>query len=114
MNFQIMYELDYDEHTGEYRMSEGFLPESMGLEDANSKNKKNQQFRPSKADAEAPTDGEVGYIKVAMWPKQVGIHRVTWQSGGGIGRAGWLASAGYSGIVRVESVRGRYMFGDGP
>lgn len=111
MLFQRLYEIDYDEHTGEYRMAQDFMAESTGLEEATSKaNHKSSRTKGSKADAQAPTTGDPATVKTGAWRQNVGVHRVVWHSGSGIARAGWIASGGWSGIVRVENLRGQWLY----
>ncbi len=52
--------------------------------------------------------------KTANWAAQVGVHRVTWHNGGGIGRANLLASGTASGLGRVDVVKGRFAGGTDP
>lgn len=42
--------------------------------------------------------------KSAAWSPHVGIHRVAWHNAGGLGKAGWVASGGAAGLVRVDWV----------
>lgn len=110
MLFQRLYELDYDSHTGEYRMSEQYRAEASGLEEATSKaTHKVSRTKGSKAEAMAPTTGDAAVVKTGAWNERVGVHRVAWQSGAGISRANWIASGGWSGIVRVEMLMGKWM-----
>ena len=110
MLFQRLYELDYDTHTGEYRMTHGFMAETAGLEEATSKaSHRKQKTKSHQADAMAPTKGVDALVKTAVWTRNVALHRTAWQSGAGIGAAGWLASAGFSGVVRVEAMSGDYV-----
>ena len=52
--------------------------------------------------------------KTANWPPHVGVHRVSWHNGGGIGRAGLLASATASGLGRIDVIRGMFAPGKDP
>jgi hypothetical protein len=40
------------------------------------------------------------------WPPEISITCVRWQNGGGIGRAGLLASGSASGLCRVDFLKG--------
>lgn len=42
--------------------------------------------------------------KTAAWSPHVGIHRVAWHNAGGLSKAGWVASGGAAGLVRVDWV----------
>ncbi len=42
------------------------------------------------------------------WPQQVGIHRVVWNNGNGLGCSTLLASATASGLCRVDCLFGRW------
>ena len=43
-----------------------------------------------------------------VWPPEVGVHRVAWNSGNGLGCASLLASGTRSGLCRVDWLRGRW------
>ncbi|KAF9023470.1 hypothetical protein BDZ89DRAFT_1069825 [Hymenopellis radicata] len=75
-----IYQLDYSRKTGEFRMLERFLPTEL-----------------------APTS------KTGAWPREVGVQRVAWNVGNGLGCAGMLASATGSGLCRVDCLEGRWM-----
>ncbi|GBE81838.1 hypothetical protein SCP_0402120 [Sparassis crispa] len=86
-----IYQLDYSRNTGEYRMLERFLPTEM-------------QDRPT-----ATRLNKVVPVGTGAWPPEVGIHRVAWNSGNGLGRAPLLASATGSGLCRVDWLLGRWI-----
>jgi transcription factor C subunit 6 len=44
-----------------------------------------------------------------VWPWQVGVHRVAWNSGNGLASAGLLASATASGLCRIDVLWGRWI-----
>ena len=44
-----------------------------------------------------------------VWPHEVGVQRVVWNSGNGLAGAGILASATGSGLCRVDVLSGRFM-----
>jgi transcription factor C subunit 6 len=56
--------------------------------------------------ASKPKPGAVG---TGVWPRQVGVHRVTWNCTNGLAAAGLLASATASGLCRVDELWGRWM-----
>ncbi|KLT42280.1 hypothetical protein CC85DRAFT_285684 [Cutaneotrichosporon oleaginosum] len=103
-----LYELDWDEVSGEYRMVDDFKPETSGIEEA-IKHAGKKKSSAKDAQMWAPEKGDVQTIKTAAWNRNVGIHRAVWHTGAGIGNAGWLASGGYSGIVRVEVITARLL-----
>jgi len=74
----------------------------MGIEDAVGRTLMNPKKRSNAKDA---------LVKLSNWDAHIGIHRVVWQNGGGLGRAGWLASGGASGLLRAEWVAGRFRDG---
>lgn len=47
-------------------------------------------------------------VSTGAWPQQVGIHRVTWNNGNGLGSSTLLASATASGLCRVDCLFGRW------
>ena len=53
-------------------------------------------------------------VKTGEWSPHVGVHCVSWQNGGGIGRAGLLASGTASGQGRVDVIEGRFFKGGDP
>jgi transcription factor C subunit 6 len=111
MLFQRLYELDYDEASAAYRMTHDFVAEASGLEEATSKASHNRsRTKGARAEASAPTAGDPATVKTGAWRAAVGVHRVAWQAGSGLARAGWLASCSKSGIVRVENLRGKWLY----
>lgn len=48
-------------------------------------------------------------VGTGAWPAQVGVQRVTWNTGGGLGRAPLLASATGSGLCRIDWLLGRML-----
>lgn len=100
--YQRLYELDYDEHADEYRMSESFMPEASSLDEA-VKYAKKRSIK-NNVPEYPPTEGDVTKVKTGVWSRNVGIQKIAWQNGAGIGRAGWLASGGGAGLVRVDKI----------
>lgn len=94
--------MDYDEHTGEYRMLDNFATEDISIDYALQKNS-------SKAKGTAhPLEGNPIVIKTGNWSPHVGVHRSCWNNNGGLGKAGWIASGTASGIGRVDILHGRF------
>lgn len=91
-----MYEMDYDAHTNEYRMTDDFLPEAAGLVVIS------DRFNQKKQTEKAPHDPM--YLSTAAWLPEVGVHKVSWNSSNGLRNAGWLASGMACGLARVEWV----------
>ncbi|KAH9900932.1 hypothetical protein C8Q73DRAFT_676309 [Cubamyces lactineus] len=86
-----IYQLDYSRATGEYRMLENFLP-------------KETQNRPV-----ATRQNKTLPVGTGAWPPEVGVHRVVWNDGNGLGRTPLLASATASGLCRVDWLMGRWV-----
>jgi len=91
-----IYQLDYNRKSGEYRMLEQFLPQVLPSMNQGSKSKK--------TDYETTTPTSTG-----VWPSQVGIHRMAWNSGNGLGGAPLLASGTAAGLCRVDWLEGRWL-----
>ncbi|KAI6007138.1 hypothetical protein EDD15DRAFT_2395168 [Pisolithus albus] len=93
-----IYQLDYSRKTGEYRMLEHFIPQVTQEKGPNVKTK-------------AQTDDEMlsgSGRSTGVWPPEVGVHRVTWNCGNGLGCASLLASGSGSGLCRVDWLSGRW------
>lgn len=76
---------------GVIRVTDSFMPDHSTIE---ATNKRKDENRDDTA------------VKTAAWDREVGLHCVAWQNGNGLRHAGWIASAGWTGIVRVEEIRG--------
>lgn len=65
----------------------------------------------SKDKNEGDDDGETKgrSTNTGVWPPEMGVHRVAWNSGNGLGGAPLLASATASGLCRVDWVMGRWI-----
>ncbi|KAI0823602.1 hypothetical protein BC628DRAFT_1490013 [Trametes gibbosa] len=85
-----VYQLDYSRSVGEWRMLENFLPQET-------------QNRPA-----ASRQNKSVPVGTGAWPPEVGIHRVAWNDGNGLGRTPLLASATGSGLCRVDWLLGRW------
>jgi len=48
-------------------------------------------------------------ISTGVWPPEVGVQRVTWNTGNGLGGAPLLASTTGSGLCRVDWLLGRWI-----
>ncbi|KAK8853096.1 hypothetical protein IAR55_003797 [Kwoniella newhampshirensis] len=99
-----LYEVDYNATTGEYRILDDILPEAISLEAASSR-------RPAASSRRGHNEPPSHLLKTGAWSPHVGIHQVVWNNGGGLGKAGWVASGGASGLGRVEWVEGRWRDG---
>ncbi|KAH0826976.1 hypothetical protein J3R83DRAFT_4635 [Lanmaoa asiatica] len=96
-----VYQLDYSRKTGEFRMLEHFLPQETQEKSTNIKGK----TREKKEDAEASGRS----TSTGVWPPEIGVHRVAWNNGNGLGGAPLLASATASGLCRVDWLMGRWI-----
>ncbi|KAG6809966.1 hypothetical protein H0H92_013879 [Tricholoma furcatifolium] len=108
-----IYQLDYSRNTGVYRMLERFLPQETQDRPApkakaaksksteNSANKEQERIKAASAGTGA-------------WPREVGVHRVVWNSCNGLASSGLLASATASGLCRIDEVWGRWIKGKVP
>ncbi|KAG6370153.1 hypothetical protein JVT61DRAFT_12374 [Boletus reticuloceps] len=67
---------------------------------------KNKNKQDADADANAETKGRS--TNTGVWPPEIGIHRVAWNNGNGLGGAPLLASATASGLCRVNWLLGRW------
>lgn len=43
------------------------------------------------------------------WPREVGVHRVVWNNGNGLGAAALMAAGTASGLCRVDVLWGRWL-----
>lgn len=48
-------------------------------------------------------------VSTGVWPREVGIHRATWNNGNGLAGAGLLATATASGLCRIDNLSGRWI-----
>ncbi|KAG6369764.1 hypothetical protein JVT61DRAFT_13581 [Boletus reticuloceps] len=105
-----IYQLDYSRKTGEFRMLEHFLPQEMQEKTTSAKGKaqgKDKHKDKQDADADAETKGRS--TNTGVWPSEIGVHRVAWNNGNGLGGAPLLASATASGLCRVDWLLGRWI-----
>ncbi|KAJ3934834.1 MAG: hypothetical protein NXY57DRAFT_1053525 [Lentinula lateritia] len=93
-----IYQLDYNRTTKEFRMLEQFLPKE--TQDRGAANNPNNVKLKNAANDERGT---------GVWPREVGVQRVVWNSGNGLAAAGMLASATGSGLCRVDVLSGRWL-----
>ncbi|KAF8075956.1 hypothetical protein FPV67DRAFT_1558547 [Lyophyllum atratum] len=91
-----IYQLDYSRKSGVYRMLDRFLPQAT------------KEKAPEKERIKANAAG------TGAWPREVGVHRVTWNSCNGLAASGLLASATASGLCRVDELWGRWIKGKVP
>lgn len=110
-----IYQLDYSRNKKEYRMLEHFLPTvGPGREITLPLyvheliplviNVQETQDRPSATKA-----NKVLPIGTGAWSPEVGIQRVVWNTGNGLGGAPLLASSTGSGLCRIDWLLGRWM-----
>lgn len=92
-----IFQLDYSRKTGEFRMLDHFLPQETQERSANSKGK------------QAKKDESEISVSTGVWPSEVGVHRVTWNMGNGLGGAPLLTSTTGSGLCRVDWLLGRWI-----
>ncbi|KAI0748428.1 hypothetical protein C8Q80DRAFT_1171827 [Daedaleopsis nitida] len=85
-----IYQLDYSRALREYRMLEHFVPKVI-------------QNRPT-----ATRQNKSIPVGTGAWPVEVGVQRVVWNDGNGLGRTPLLASATGSGLCRVDWLLGRW------
>ncbi|KAG6332021.1 hypothetical protein ID866_7067 [Astraeus odoratus] len=93
-----IYQMDFSRKTGEFRMLEWFLPHVT------------QERGPgAKSKTETGEDDTTGTgHNTGVWPPEIGIHRVAWNTGNGLACAQLLASATGSGLCRVDWLQGRW------
>ena len=87
-----IYQLDYSRKTGEFRMQE---------RTTNVKGKTPEKNKDSETKGRSTNTG--------VWPPEMGVHRVAWNNGNGLGGAPLLASATASGLCRVDWLMGRWI-----
>jgi len=108
MVYNRLFEMDYDLHTGEYRMLDDFQPEEITLDGAAQKNSNRAKG------TEHSLEGNPLVAKSGDWPVEVGVHKICWNNNNGLGRANWIASGTASGLCRIDIVRGRFLGGRVP
>ena len=72
---------------------------------ANKNKKANKKATSTTATGADPDNVRSG---TGVWPPSISVTRVKWNSGGGLARAPFVASATASGLCRVDFVLGRY------
>ncbi|TEB18204.1 hypothetical protein FA13DRAFT_1804002 [Coprinellus micaceus] len=89
----VIYQMDYSRKEKEYRMLDRFLPQEVpdGRSVPNPAKKAGQQN------------------STGAWSREVGVHRVVWNSGNGLGSSSLLASCTASGLCRVDVLWGRWL-----
>ncbi|KAF7299226.1 Pre-mRNA splicing factor [Mycena indigotica] len=97
-----IYQLDYSRTTKQFRMLDQFLP--LEASDRPTQTKAMRAEKAKKKDTRFVTPAGSG-----SWPREVGVQRVVWNSGGGLGGAGLLASSTASALCRVDFVWGRWL-----
>ncbi|KAF8208730.1 hypothetical protein K438DRAFT_1573564 [Mycena galopus ATCC 62051] len=97
-----IYQLDYNRNTKEFRMLERFFP----LE-AQDRPTQTKAIRAEKAKGRDST--YIAPTSTGTWPKEIGVQRVVWNCGNGLGASALLASSTASGLCRVDVVWGRFL-----
>lgn len=97
-----VYQMDFSRKSGEFRMLERFLPHVTQEKGPNAKAK-------AKARAvEEDDDPTESNFSTGVWPPEIGVHRVVWNDGNGLGCVPLLASGTGSGLCRVDWLPGRW------
>ncbi|CAK5284390.1 unnamed protein product [Mycena citricolor] len=96
-----IYQLDYNRKTEEFRMLEHFLP--LEAQDRPTQTKMKTEK------AAAKQNNLITPVGTGVWPREVGVHKVVWNSGNGLGSAPLLASATGCGLCRIDVVWGRWL-----
>ncbi|KAF9515709.1 hypothetical protein BS47DRAFT_1293515 [Hydnum rufescens UP504] len=91
-----IYQMDYNRKTGQYRMLDNLLPIELKDRSSVTRNVKAKKAKGRQRDGSG------------AWPYEVGVHRVAWNSGAGIGCSPLLASGMACGFCRIDWVRGRF------
>ncbi|KDR73824.1 hypothetical protein GALMADRAFT_72049 [Galerina marginata CBS 339.88] len=98
-----IFQMDYNRNTKEYRMLDRFLPqESLDRPTATRASKAKDKDKPDEPPTPFPAS-------TGAWPREVGVHRVAWNSGNGLASCGLLAAGTSSGLCRVDVLWGRWM-----
>ncbi|KAL4068179.1 hypothetical protein J3A83DRAFT_3825037 [Scleroderma citrinum] len=97
-----VYQMDFSRKTGEFRMLERFLPHVTQEKGPGAKAKAKARA------AEEDDDIASSNHSTGVWPPEIGVHRVAWNSGNGLGCASLLASGTASGLCRVDWLPGRW------
>ncbi|KAG5644404.1 hypothetical protein DXG03_008571 [Asterophora parasitica] len=106
-----IYQLDYSRKEGKYRMLDRFLPQE--TQDRPAVKVKTAKETSSDKDP-AKERLKANSVGTGAWPREVGVHRVTWNSSNGLAASGLLASATASGLCRVDELWGRWIKGKVP
>ncbi|KAG8217927.1 hypothetical protein J3R82DRAFT_6093 [Butyriboletus roseoflavus] len=96
-----IFQLDYSRKTGDFRMLDHFLPQETQERSTNTKGKAQEEKEDAEASGRSTSTG--------VWPPDIGVTRVAWNNGNGLGGAPLLASATASGLCRVDWVMGRWI-----
>ncbi|KAH0582654.1 hypothetical protein H2248_010575 [Termitomyces sp. 'cryptogamus'] len=109
-----IYQLDYSRKKGMYRMLERFLPQE--TQDRPATKAKASKTKPIDDNNAAKEQERIkaSSAGTGAWPREVGVHRVTWNSCNGLAASGLLASATASGLCRVDELWGRWIKGKVP
>ncbi|KJA17904.1 hypothetical protein HYPSUDRAFT_145776 [Hypholoma sublateritium FD-334 SS-4] len=95
-----IFQMDYNRKTKEFRMLDQFLPQETYDRTTATRIVKGKVKK--RADIVIPTG-------TGAWPREVGVHRVVWNNGNGLGAAALMAAGTASGLCRVDVLWGRWL-----
>lgn len=106
-----VFQLEYSRKTGTYRILDHFLPFETGAGEGKAQNIASRM--PPKATESQQEKNQARYKASlfdgsALWPHEVSIISVCWNSCNGLENAPWLASGTVSGLVRIDWLQGRW------
>ncbi|KAJ6620827.1 hypothetical protein B0H10DRAFT_2020767 [Mycena sp. CBHHK59/15] len=97
-----IYQLDYSRNSKEFRMLERFVPTE--TQDRPTQTRVQKADKAKNKDAPSLAPGGTG-----AWSREVGVQRVVWNNGNGLGASSLLASATGCGLCRVDVLWGRWL-----
>ncbi|KAJ7069958.1 hypothetical protein C8F01DRAFT_1246117 [Mycena amicta] len=97
-----IFQLDYSRTSKQFRMLEQFFPLEASDRPTQAKAARSEKAKNKDKKFTTPTGS-------SSWPREVGVQRVVWNCGGGLGGSGLLASSTGSGLCRVDFVWGRWL-----
>ncbi|KAJ7075875.1 hypothetical protein B0H15DRAFT_865619 [Mycena belliarum] len=97
-----IYQLDYSRKTKEFRMLERFLPLEAQDRPTQARTARMEKVKSKDTTYVTPTS-------TGAWPREVGVQRVVWNCGNGLGASALLASSTGSALCRVDLVWGRWL-----
>lgn len=107
MNHKI-FQLDYSSKTGEYRMLDHFLPRESGVtEGPSDREQSKSKSDPTQTNQSRFENGPAA--PSGLWPSNIAVTAVRWNSCSGLGYAPLLLSGTASGIVRIDFLEGGWI-----